>query len=116
MKKIIKISAILLMMLSIITNVYAASYDITLKPLNSKVEINKEVTVDVVLSNIKDEKGMITFTARLEYDSKNLTFKSIEGQNGWNPSFNKENGKIAAERAGGYTKADETVFLSLIHI
>ncbi len=110
MKKVIKIGAVLLIMLSILTNAYAASCTITVQPSNSKVETNKEFSVDVVLSNIQDEKGMITFTARLEYDHTNLTFKKIEGQNGWNPAYNEENGKIAAERAGGYTKSDETVF------
>lgn len=110
MKKVIKISAVLLILFSVLTSVYAASCTITVQPSNSKVETNKEFSVDVVLSNIQDEKGMITFTARLEYDYTNLTFKKIEGQNGWNPAYNEENGKIAAERADGYTKSDETVF------
>lgn len=110
MKKIITISLIMLVLVSTLTNIYAASCTVTLQPSNSKVEINKEFTVDVNLSNIQDEKGMITFTARLEYDHTNLTFKKIEGQNGWNPAYNEENGKIAAERADGYTKNNETVF------
>lgn len=110
MKKIITISLIMLVLVSTLTNIYAASCTVTLQPSNGKVESNKEFTVDVNLSNIQDEKGMITFTARLEYDHTNLTFKKIEGQNGWNPAYNEENGKIAAERAGGYTKDNETVF------
>ena len=110
MKKIITISLIMLVLVSTLTNIHAASCTVTLQPSNGKVESNKEFTVDVNLSNIQDEKGMITFTARLEYDHTNLTFKKIEGQNGWNPAYNEENGKIAAERAGGYTKDNETVF------
>lgn len=109
MKKIVKISLVFMIIFGMISNVYAASCTITAKPSKAEVTSNEEVVVDFVLSNIQDEKGMITFTAKLEHDS-GLTFKKIEGQNGWKPSFSQNTKLIAAERDGGYTKSDEVVF------
>lgn len=109
MKKIVKISLVFMIIFGMISNVYAASCTITAKPSKAEVTSNEEVVVDFVLSNIQDEKGMITFTAKLEHDS-GLTFKKIEGQNGWKPSYSQNTKLIAAERDGGYTKSDEVVF------
>ncbi len=109
MKKIVKISLVLLVVIGIVTNVYASSCNVSLQPSKSEVKQNEEFVVDVVLSNIQDDKGMITLTATLDYDRNNLTFVKIDGQNSWKPSYNEENGKIAAER-NEYTKNNETIF------
>lgn len=118
MKKLAKLTLMLLIVIYIICtmgNVYAQ--------LNCNLEIetseitfykNDEFSVDINLSNIQTEQGVISLGATLEYDNESLEIVKIEGKNGWETptdgtSYNSKNGKIAITRSG-FCKDDETVF------
>lgn len=110
MKKLMSLTLILVIMMTLITNVYAASsYKLSLK--SSKRELNKgdEFSVDVKLSNIQDEKGIIALGATLEYDEDSLELVKMEGKGEWSkPTYNETNGKFVTDR-NEYTTSDETI-------
>ena len=112
MKKRLIVSIIFAIIVSLLSNVYAASCNVNLQPSKIETTVNKEFVVDVVLSNIQDNKGMIALTATLDYNKNDLTFVKIEGQNSWKPSYNEENGMIAAERED-YTTNNEQVQIQI---
>lgn len=118
MKKALKLSLILslaIFIICIMGDVYAelnCSVDI----VTTETEFNKddEFTVDINVSNIQSEQGIISLGATLEYDKESLELVKIEGKNGWETptdgtSYNANNGKIAITRSG-FCKNDETVF------
>lgn len=110
MKKLMSVTLILVTMMTLITNVYAASsYKLSLK--SSKRELNKgdEFSVDIKLSNIQDEKGIIALGATLEYDEDSLELVKMEGKGEWSkPTYNEANGGLVTDR-NGYTTSDETM-------
>lgn len=60
MKKIIVLSLILLITISMVINVYANStFEMSLQPSKKEVNKGEEFTVDVNLSNIQMDKGII---------------------------------------------------------
>ncbi len=60
MKKIIILSLILLITISIVINVYATStFEMSLQSSKNEVSKGEEFTVDVKLSNIQIDKGLI---------------------------------------------------------
>lgn len=116
MKKILKLSLALLVICSImIGNVYAAlSCNVSISA--DKTEFNKgeEFTLNVKLSNIQSDRGVISLATTLQYDKDSLTLVKMEGQNGWETptegtSYNPENGKMAITR-NGLGKTDEVIF------
>lgn len=115
MRKIVKLGLILLMTIFIMGNVYAAlSCEMAVQASKTEVSKNEEFTVDMNISNIQSEKGVISLGATLEYDKDSLELVEMEGKNGWETpvdgaSFNKNNGKIAITRSG-LGKNNETVF------
>lgn len=115
MKKVLKISLILIVMIFIMGNVYAAlSYNVNLKTNKTQINKNEEFTVDVNISNIKSDRGIISLGGTLEYDKNSLELVKMDGQNGWETpsvgaSYNETNGKIAITRSGP-GKSNETVF------
>ena len=110
MKKIVKISLILFSIMCIVTAVYAASCNISLKTEKDEFSKDEEFVVDVNMSNIQSEPGIIIFGATLEYDKNNLTLVKMEGKNTWaTPSYNEENGTFVVDR-GAPNKSDETIF------
>lgn len=115
MRKIVKLGLILLMTIFIMGNVYAAlSCEMAVQASKTEVSKNEEFTVDMNISNIQSEKGVISLGATLEYDKDSLELVGMEGKNGWETpvdgaSFNKNNGKIAITRSG-LGKNNETVF------
>lgn len=115
MKKIVKLSLILLMTVFIVGNVYAAlSCEVNIGASKTQVSKNEEFTVDINLSNIQSERGIISMGATLEYDKDSLELVKMEGKNSWETpiegaSYNASNGKIAITR-NGLGKDDETVF------
>lgn len=115
MRRIVKLSLILLMTVFIMGNVYAAlSCQMEVKASKTEVSKNEEFTVDVNISNIQSDKGVISLGGTLEYDKDSLELVRMEGKNGWETpidgvSFNKDNGKIAITR-NGLGKNNETVF------
>lgn len=111
-RKIISLSLILIIVMTLVSNVYAVSkckVDIALD--KKEYNVNDEFTVDVVLSNIQDEKGIIAIGGKLEYDKDSLELVKIEAQGDWTkPSYNEANGKFATDRDNNYATKDETVF------
>lgn len=115
MKKIVKLSLVLLMAICIMGNVYAAlSCNVSVQTAKSEYSKNEQFTVDVNIANIQSDRGIISLGATLEYDKNSLTLVKMEGKNGWETpssgaSYNEANGKIAITR-NGLGKNNETVF------
>lgn len=115
MKKVIKISLILLIAICISGNVYATlKCNINMK--TEKLEYNKgdTFTVDVNISNIESDRGVISFGGTLEYDKDSLKLEKIQGVNGWETpttglSYNESNGKFVITKSE-FGKNDETIF------
>lgn len=115
MKKVIKLS--LIVMLGIIvcmtSNVYALSCNVNLGTSKTEYSTDEEIVVNVNISNIKSDKGVISFGGLLEYDKDSLTLVKMEGKNGWETpteaaTYNSANGKIAITRSG-LGKSNETM-------
>ncbi len=95
MKKIAKISLILLSMMLIVTKVYAVSCNMELQSTKK----NDEIVIEVAISKIETPDGIISFGGTLEYDKNSLSLEGMSGQNGWStPSYNEKNGKFAMDR------------------
>lgn len=115
MKKVLSLVLLFIMMMSIMGTVNAA-FTCNLSMEMEKTEFKKgdEFTVDINISNIKSDRGVISLGATLEYDKDSLTLVKMEGQNGWESpavgsTYNETNGKIAITRSG-LGKNDETIF------
>lgn len=109
MRKTVKLSLMLLMMISIIFCTVNIAYAKTSSNVAiasvSEVEKGEEFTVKFNLSNLKSDKGINALMGTLKYDKDSLTLVKIEGQNGWaSPSYNEENGKFVTEISEYVTK------------
>lgn len=116
MKKIVKLSIIMLVItICMVGNTYAAlSCEVNMKANKTEISKNDEFTVDVDVSSIQSERGIISLGATLEYDKSSLELVKMEGKNTWETpadgiSYNSQNGKIAITR-GGLGTENETVF------
>lgn len=115
MKKVVSLTLILIILNCMIGNVYAAfNCEINLQTNKTEFSKNEEIIVDVNISNIQSDRGVISLGATLEYDKDSLTLVKMEGRNGWETpaegaSYNSENGAIAITRSG-LGKSNETVF------
>lgn len=111
MKKIISL-ILSVIIICLAGTVYADSLcRVTLQPNKVELAKNEEFTVDVVLANIQDEKGIFGLSAVLEYDENSLEYIGMDEQEGWDGvSYNKENGKITIIRENDYAKNSQTVF------
>lgn len=115
MKKIVSLILILLTVICMAGSVYAAlNCNISVQTAKSEYSKNEQFTVDVNLSNIQSDRGIISLGATLEYDKDSLTLVKMEGKNGWETpaagaSYNEANGKIAITRSG-LGKNNETIF------
>ena len=111
MKKIVKLSLVLLMAMFMIGNVYAANgCDVSVESNKTQLSKGEEFAVDFKISNIKSEKGIISLGATLEYDKDSLELVKMEGA-----SYNQKNGKIAITRSG-LGKNNETVFTATFKV
>lgn len=111
MKKISLISILIILILATIaTSVYAATTGkINMTTQKSEYIKGEEVVIDVKVSDLKSDKGIITLGATLEYDKNSLEFVKMSGADNWsNPSYNDANGKLITDRSG-LTKTDESV-------
>jgi len=118
MKKISKLSIIFIIMLLVLVgltaNVYAKpNCTINMQPNQTEVNKGKEFTIDVNLSNIQSERGIIAIEATLEYEKNCLTLLKMEGQNNWDTpikdlSYNEANGKLVIDKKG-LAKNDEII-------
>lgn len=112
MKKVALLSLILIIVISLVGSVYAESpCKVSLQVDKSEVSIGDEITVDVKLSNIQDEKGIFGISAILEYNKESLKYISIESQEGWEkPSYYEDSGIIAVLREEEYATTDQTIY------
>lgn len=114
MKKKISIGLILLIIICITGNVYAV-LECNINLVTEKAEYNKGdvFTVDVNISNIESDRGVISCGGTLEYDKDSLKLEKIEGVNGWETpeigtSYNETNGKFVTTR-NELGKTDESI-------
>lgn len=112
MKKIISLSLSILLIICLMGTAYAvSSCKISLKINNSTLVKDEEFSVNVVLSDIQDEKGIFGVSAILEYDKNSLEYVKMEEQQGWEKAvYNKDNGIIAIIREESYATNNQTVF------
>jgi hypothetical protein len=111
MKKIIKLSFILLIVTFIIGSTAYAALDCNVSIETQKTEFTEkeEFTVYVKISDIQSDYGVISFGGTLEYDKDSLTLVKMEAKNDWaNPSYNESNGKFVMTR-NSVTTSDETI-------
>jgi hypothetical protein len=110
--RILVLSVLVTIIMMLGNTVYAAvELYSTVSMQTSKTEFvkNEEVVVNVTLSDIQSENGIIAFGATLEYDKDSLTFVKMEGKGQWgNPTYNENNGKFIMDRNGG-TTSNETI-------
>ena len=107
MKKIQKLSIIMLLMI-IVLNVYVyakPNCNVNMKTQKTEIDKNEEFTVEVEISNIQSERGIIAIEATLEYDKESITLVKMEGQNDWSTpikdlSYNETNGKLVIDKRG----------------
>ncbi len=110
MKRLVKISLILLSIMCIMTKVYAVSCTLNLQTAKNEFTKNQEFTVDVVISDVQTPEGIIGVGATLQYDKNSLTLVNMKGENSWStPSLNEANGKLIVDR-GSLVNKPETVF------
>ena len=115
MKKIVKLSLIMLLIIVCCAGaVYAASScKISLETAKSEFSKNEEFSVDVKLSDIQSERGFIALEAVLEYDKTSLTLVEMQGLNEWSKpikdlSYNEATGKFVIDK-NGLAKSDEVI-------
>jgi len=115
MKKIAILSIIILLVMVVLTlNVYAKpNCNINIQTKQEEIEQGKEITIDVNLSNIESERGIIAIEGVLEYERDCLTLSKMEGKNDWatpikDASYNESNGKFVIDKSG-LAKSDETI-------
>lgn len=112
MRKIITLTLILLILFLGMSSVYASSsFTVTMKGPENKVNKNEEFTVEVKLSNIQDERGIIALGGEIDYDNDSLTLVKLESASDtWaKPTYNKESKKFVMDRED-LSKDDENIF------
>ena len=102
MKKILKISLMIILLLCVSINSSYATIDFNLNLSASKsteLKKNDEITVYVKISNVKSNIGLVTFGATLEYPKQNLELTSIQGNGKYpKPSYSEKTKKLLIER------------------
>jgi hypothetical protein len=112
MRKTITLILILLILFLGISSVYASSsFTVTMKGPENKINKNEEFTVEVKLSNIQDERGIIALGGEIDYDSDSLTLIKLESESDtWaKPTYNKESKKFVMDREA-LSKDNENIF------
>lgn len=103
-KLAIIIVMIILVAASLVTTVSASSFTATITPNRTTVAESNEVVVTIRVSNLDvGTTGINTFEGVLSYSTQifeTINADSIEGNNGWQPSYNQDNGKIMLYKQG----------------
>ena len=114
-RKILILSLIIMLITSVLSiSALAATYNFTVSMTakNSKVSAGSEVLITVKLSNLNvGENGINSFSAYLSYDTdvfETLTDSSVDGINGWVPSYTVGTGKVSLYRST-FLKTDEEI-------
>lgn len=109
MKKLVSLILIFTTLMIFAGNVYASSCKVSLSTAKTTLSKGDEFVVDVTLSDIDAENGIIALIATLEYDKDSLDFVEMKSQNNWSrPEYNKDNGKFVMEK-GDYVKEKENI-------
>lgn len=109
MKKITSLILMFTTLMILAGNVYASSCKVNLSTSKNTLSKGEEFVVDVTLSDIDAENGIIALIATLEYDKDSLDFVEMKSQNNWSrPEHNKDNGKFVMEK-GDYVKEKENI-------
>lgn len=101
MKKIISLFVLIMIVLCMANDTIAAMQcKIVLSPEDtSEVTTNDEFKVDVKVSEIFSDRGLVAFGAILDYDKNSLKLEKMEGVGDYSaPAYNEKNGKILIER------------------
>ena len=95
MKKFVTLSLTLVLIFMVITNVYAvSSFKVSMEASKNELTKNEEFTVEVKISDIQDEKGIIAMGGEIEYDKDSLTLVKVEqGSENWAKPSYSENSK-----------------------
>ena len=115
MKKILTIGvSMLIICMFMVGNIYAMNCKVNLQTVKTEFAKGEEFSVDLYVSDIESERGVIALTATLDYDKTGLTLVKMEGLNGWEApaegaTYNSQNGKIAITRSG-LGKDNEVIF------
>ena len=103
MKRVfLTIYCIILLLISLFTtNVYAVinSFKCELIPSKTEYNVGDEILVTFKLSSLDADKGIIAYSAVLDYDKDKLEYVELSGTEKWiTPSYNAKNGKLIADR------------------
>ncbi len=106
MKKSIKLclilSIIMIFTIGFLSNTYATiSAEVNLNTSENNYKKGERIVVEVNLSNLESDKGIIITGAKLEFDANQLEIDSnnIEGGNGWTPPYyNEASRKLVMDR------------------
>ena len=123
-KLFIMVSLIMILMTSILSiSVFAAdgdsdgSFTLTMNATNSKVAPGGEVLITVKISSLNvGDSGVSQFSAYLDYDTdifEQLTESSIDGTDGWKPSYNVGTNKVQLYREKALKTDGEVMQISL---
>lgn len=115
-KKFLILSLIMVLIISLLSVTATAadnfSFTVSMTASNSKVEAGSEVLVTVKISNLNvGDTGINSFSAYLSYDTEvfeTLTDSSVDGINGWVPSYTTGTGKVSLYRRT-FLKTDEEI-------
>lgn len=112
MKKISLISIFVILAITMLTVVAYADTTGKMEVVADKTEYKNgdQVVVEVKISELESDTGIIGLGGTIEYDKNTLDFEKIEGSGEWGkPTFNEVNGKWISDRSD-LTKDKETVF------
>lgn len=110
MKKMVKISVIMILLACIITTVYATiQANMNLIADKQMVKKGEKIVVQLQASDIKTQEGLIALSGILEYDKNLLSFVEMKAKENWTtPFYNEQNGKFIMDR-NSFGKQAETV-------
>lgn len=106
MRKKLAIIMVMLVLVTtlLVTTVSASSFTATITPNRTTVAESNEVVVTIRVSNLDvGTTGINTFEGVLSYSTQifeTINADSIEGNNGWQPTYNQDNGKIMLYKQG----------------
>lgn len=118
MKKIVNIILlILLILVCMIGKVNGeeakSSAKVSVSASKKEVNIDEQFSLNIRISDIKSELGILAFGGTLEYDKKQFEVVKMEGLNDWESpkegfTFNSSNGTIVSTK-NGFAKENENI-------
>ena len=106
-RKLLTLFFIVSLMISLLSsNVFGAitSVKCSLNTPKNQYNVGENVVVTFRLDELNADKGIIAYSAVLDYDKEALQYVKSEGAGSWvAPSYNDENGKFIADRNDDYS-------------